>query len=92
MDLFVLVFGIIYYIKFRSIKKVLDLEIRERQRKLKGEEEPGFNFCRSFNYNAILEVLVILFFLAFTIRILLKDVFFVLFEVDSIFLDYCRCN
>jgi len=56
------------------------------------EKELAYNMARSFYLNTLLEVLITIFFIAFAIRIFLKDVFFVLFEVDSIFLDYCRCN
>jgi len=55
-------------------------------------EEAEFNIARMFNINTIFDFLLLVFFLAFAIRIFLKDVFFVLFEVDSIYLAYCRCN
>ena len=41
---------------------------------------------------ALIETMLLLYFIAFVIRIFLKDIFFVILEVDQVYLRLCRCN
>ena len=91
MDLFVLIFGIIYFFKFRALRKEKNAVRRKRQMKLRGESSNEIKLYRVFSSLAV-DLIVVSFFLIFAIRILLKDVVFMMLEIDSIFLEFCRCN
>lgn len=91
LDLAMLTCGIGYYIKFRKLKKQIDEQAKKRNMKRLGRANSNLSHYHRYS-KYLIEAIIILCFLAFTVRIFLKDLFFNLIEIDGLYLRTCRCN
>jgi hypothetical protein len=84
--------GAFYFWKFRSIKKQIEKDIKERRVK-KGLGGPHtVRMSLNILSSKIIEMFVWCAFLLFAVRIFLKDVFFAILEFDKMYIASCRCS
>jgi hypothetical protein len=80
LDVLLLACGIIYYVKFRAIKNEIDkITIIKNKKVRRVEAKPS----RS---GYLIDIVISICFLGYLVRVLLKDVFFYVLEIDSIYL------
>lgn len=91
-DVTLLFAGAFYFWRFRSIKKQIEKEIKERRVK-KGLGGPHtVRMSLNILSSKLIEMFVWCAFLLFAIRIFLKDVFFAILEFDKMYIASCRCS
>lgn len=88
VDLVLILSGIVYFLKFRSLKKRLDLAAANKKTKMmRIHIKQRMSFSRH-----LIDVIVLICFMGFATRIYLKDIFFLFLEIDHFYLKMCRCS
>lgn len=82
--------GIFFFVKFRALlkNKLMKNILKKRNNQMKPLDKNFFEILKT----KLFEIIIIIAFLAFGMRIFIKDLFFSSMGIDEFYLDFCNCN
>ena len=82
--------GIFFFVKFRALlkNKLMKNILKKINNQMKPLDKNFFEILKT----KLFEIIIIIAFLAFGMRIFIKDLFFSSMGIDEFYLDFCNCN